>query len=91
MAVVDVAPFVVFLLVGVVAGRFLSGSIAWFLALSLPVAHFGLSLLTGRAGNDLLSYVVPVNLLLLAIAVLGLLGGRSLRRRRKAAGAHRRS
>ncbi len=83
MAVIDVAPFAVFLLVGGVAGRFLPGSAAWVLALSLPVAHFGLSLLTGRAGDDLLSYVVPVNLLLLGLAVLGLLGGRSLRRRRR--------
>lgn len=81
MAVVDVAPFAVFVLVGAVAGRFLPGSAAWLLALFPPVAHFGLSVLTGRAGDDLLSYVVPVNLLLLGVAVLGLLGGRALRRR----------
>lgn len=81
VAVVDVAPFVVFLLVGAVAGRFLPGSAAWLLALFPPVAHFGLSVLTGRAGDDLLSYVLPVNLLLLGLAILGLLGGRALRRR----------
>jgi hypothetical protein len=55
VAVVDVAPFVVFLLLGAVAGRFLPGSAAWLLALFPPVAHFGLSVLTGRAGDDLLS------------------------------------
>lgn len=81
MAVIDIAPFVACLLVGAVAGRFLPGSAAWLLALFPPVAHFALSVLTGRAGDDLLSYVVPVNMLLLGLAVLGLLGGRALRRR----------
>ncbi len=81
VAVVDVAPFVVFPLVGAVAGRLLSGSAAWALALLPPAAHFGLSVVTGRAEEDFLSYVVPVNLLLLGLAALGLLGGRVLRRR----------
>lgn len=82
MAVVDVAPFVVVLVIGVLAGRFLTGSVAWLAALTPPVAHFALSVLTGRAGDDLFSYVVPVNLLLLGLAVLGLLGGWALRRRK---------
>ncbi len=47
MAVIDIAPFVACLLVGAVTGRFLAGSAAWLLALSPPVAHFGLSVLTG--------------------------------------------
>lgn len=47
VALVDLTPFVVFLLVGVVAGRFLSGAVAWLLALSPPVAHLGLGVLTG--------------------------------------------
>jgi hypothetical protein len=81
VAVIDVAPFVFFLLVGAVAGRFPPGLAAWFLALFPPVALLGLSVLTGRAAEDLLSHVVPVNLLLLGLAVLGVLGGRSLRRR----------
>lgn len=82
MAVVDVAPFVVLLLIGVLAGRFLTGPVAWLAALAPPVAHFALSVLTGRAGDDLFSYVVPMNLLLLGLAVLGLFGGRALGRRR---------
>ena len=79
---VDVAPFVAFILVGALAGRFLPTSAAWLIALVLPVAHFGVSVFTGRAGEDLLSYVVPVNLVLLALAVLGLLAGRARHRRR---------
>lgn len=81
MAVIDAAPFVGFLLVGAAAGRFGPWSAAWLLALFPPVAHFGLSVLTGRAGDDLLSYVLLVNLPLLGLAVLGLLGGQRLRRR----------
>jgi hypothetical protein len=81
VAVVDVAPFLVVLLIGVLAGRSLSGSVAWLAAVAPPVAHFALSVFTGRAGDDLLSYVVPVNLLLLGLAVLGLFSGRAIRRR----------
>jgi len=69
--------------VGAVAERFLSGSAAWFTALFPlpPVAHVGLSVLNGGAGEDLLSYHVPVNFLLLGLAVVGLLSGRALHRR----------
>lgn len=80
VAVVDAAPFVVVVLIGVLAGRFPTGSGAWLVALAPPVAHFALSVLTGRAGDDFLSYVVPVNLLLLGLAVLGLVGAWGLRR-----------
>ena len=83
MAVIDVAPFVAFLLLGVLAGSLLPGLAAWLLALAPPLAHFGLSVLTGRAGDDLLSYVVPVNLLLVGLAGSGVLVGRALRRRRR--------
>jgi len=44
--------------------------------------HFALSIVTGRAKKDLFAYVVPVNLVLLGLAVIGLLGGRWLRGRR---------
>jgi len=91
VAVVDVAPFVVFLVVGAVAGRFLSGSAAWLVALFPPAVHLGLSVVTGRAGEDLFSYVVPVNLLLLGLAALGLLAGRALRRRTRATSSESRA
>ncbi len=89
VTVVDVAPFVVVLLVGAGAGRFVPGSAAWFIALLPPVAHFALSVLTGRAGEDLLSYVVPVNLVLLGLALMGLLSGQALRRRTRPLSARR--
>lgn len=50
------------------------------MAASLPLGHFVLSIVTGRAREGFLSYVVPVNLLLLALAVIGVLAGRRLRR-----------
>jgi hypothetical protein len=34
---------------------------------------------TGRASEDFLDYVLPVNVLLLGIAIIGLLSGRRLR------------
>ena len=81
MSVVDWAPFLVVLTAGVVAGALLTERLAWVIAASLPLGHFVLSIVTGRAREDFLSYVVPVNLLLLALAVFGVLAGRRLRRR----------
>lgn len=81
MSGVDWAPFFVVLLVGAAAGALLAGRLAWVVAVFLPVAHFILSIAMGRAGENFLGHVVPVNLVLLAIAVIGVLGGRWLRRR----------
>ncbi len=81
MNVIDIAPFGVFLLAGVICGRWVAGSWAWVIGLGLPVAHLVLSVVTGRAGDDLFSYVLPVNAALLGFGVLGILAGRSLRRR----------
>jgi hypothetical protein len=79
MALVDLAPFFVVLFIGAAAGRLLPGRVAWPGALLLPVGHFILSIATGRAREGFLSYVVPINLVLLALAVVGMLGGRWLR------------
>jgi len=81
MSVVDWAPFLVVFTAGVAAGALLTERLAWVIAASLPLGHFVLSIVTGRAREDFLSYVVPVNLLLLALAVIGVLAGRRLRRR----------
>ena len=48
--------------------------------LALPVAHFMLGVLTGRASEGVLTHVVPVNLILLGLAASGVLFGRSWRR-----------
>ena len=81
MSVVDWAPFLVVFLVAAAAGIFFRGRLASVIAVSLPIAHFILSIATDRANEDLLNYVVPVNLVLLAIAVIGVLGGHWLRKR----------
>ena len=81
MSLVDLAPFFVVFLVGAVAGRLLAGRLAWSVALIVPVVHVALSIATGRANEDLVAYVVPVNLLLLGMAIFGLLGGRWLQSR----------
>lgn len=81
MSLVDFAPFFVVFLVGAAAGRLLTGRLAWSVALFVPVMHFALSIVTGRAKEDLLAYVVPVNVVLLGIAIIGLIGGRWLRGR----------
>lgn len=81
MAAIDLAPFFVVFLVGLGCGRLLPRNAAWLVALTLPVAHFLVSVVTGRAGEDLLTYVVPVNLGLLGLAGAGVLIGRSWRRR----------
>ncbi len=81
MNVIDIAPFGAFLLVGVVSGRWVAGSWACLIGLALPVAHLVLSVVTGRAGDDLFSYVLPVNAALLGSGALGVLAGRSLRPR----------
>jgi hypothetical protein len=81
MDLVDFAPFVVVLLVGAVAGAFVPGHLAWWVALFVPAAHFALSVVTGRASEDSVDYVLPVNVLLLGIAIIGLLSGRRLRLR----------
>ncbi len=81
MSLVDFAPFFVVFLVGAVAGRLLAGRLAWSVALIVPVVHFALSIVTGRANEDFFAYVVPVNILLLGIAIIGLLSGRWLRGR----------
>lgn len=75
MTLVDFAPFFVVFLVGVVAGRLMAGSLAWSVALMVPVVHFALSIVTGRANEVFFAYVVPVNILLLGIAIIGLLAG----------------
>lgn len=82
MSLLDIAPFFVVFLVGVAAGHLLAGRWAWSVALFVPVMHFALSIVTGRAKEDLFAYVVPVNLVLLGLAIIGLLGGRWLRGRR---------
>lgn len=81
MSVVDWAPFLVVFLVAAAAGVLIKGRLAWVIAVSLPFAHFIFSIATGRASEDFLTYVVPVNLVLLAIAVIGVLGGHWLGKR----------
>lgn len=81
MSVVDWAPFLVVFLVAAAAGILFTARLAWVIAVFLPIAHFILSLTTGRANEDFLNYVVPVNLVLLAIAVIGVIGGHWLRKR----------
>lgn len=80
MSVVDVAPFAVVFLVGLFCGRVLRGWLAWAVGLALPVGHFLLSVATGRAGEELVSYVIPVNVVLLVVAGVGVLSGRYWRR-----------
>jgi hypothetical protein len=81
VSVVDWAPFLVAFIFGAAAGAIFAGRSAWVMAVSLPVAHFVLSIATGRAREGFLDYVVPVNLALLVIAVIGVLAGRRLRPR----------
>jgi cell division protein FtsX len=81
MSFVDWAPFLVVFLVAAAAGVLFTGRLAWVIAVFLPLAHFAVSIATGRANEDFLDYVVPVNLVLLAIAVIGVLGGHWLRKR----------
>jgi hypothetical protein len=81
MTVVDWAPLLVVFTAGVAAGVLLTERLAWVTAASLPLGHFVLSIVTGRAREGLLGYVVPVNLLLLGLAVVGVLAGRRLRKR----------
>ena len=76
MNVIDVAPFAAFLLAGVVCGRWVAGPWAWGIGLALPVAHLVLSVVTGRAGDDLGGYVLLVNAALLGLGAVGVLGGR---------------
>ncbi len=82
MSLVDWAPFLVVFCVGLAAGSLVTGGRAWAIAVSLPLGHFVLSVVTGRAREDFLGYVVPVNVVLLAIAVIGVLSGRRLRNHR---------
>jgi hypothetical protein len=84
MTVVDWAPFLVVFTAGVTAGALLTKRLAWVIAASLPLGHFVLSIVTGRAREDLLGYVGPVNLLLLPLPVVGVLAGRRLRKRQVA-------
>ncbi len=81
MTVVDIAPFFAALVAGAACGRWIPGRWAWIVGLVLPVAHFLLSVATGRASEGFATYVVPVNVALLALAALGVLAGRSLRQR----------
>ncbi len=80
MSLVDVAPFVAVFVVGLFFGRMIRGRAAWAVGLALPVGHFLLSIATGRAGDELFSYVIPVNAVLLVIAAVAVLVGRSWRR-----------
>lgn len=76
MTVIDVAPFIVAFIVGVLCGRFIASGLAWVVAVALPTAHFVLSVVTGRAGEDLLSYVIPINAALACAAAAGVVLGR---------------
>lgn len=78
MGFVDVAPFVVVFFVGLASGRFLHGRWAWA-GLVLPLLHLVVSIMTGRAGDDLLTYVIPINAFLLGIAAGGIVAGRAWR------------
>ncbi len=80
MAATDVAPFIAVFIVGAVAGRLIAGRLAWVVALAFLVAHFLLSVGTGRAGDELFAYVVPVNIVLLVLAAFGAGVGRAARR-----------
>lgn len=81
MNAVDIAPFLVVFVVGAAAGRFTAGRMAWWIAAIIPGAHFVLSIVTGRTSEEFLGYVVPVNIVLLGVAVVGVLTGRWLRGR----------
>ncbi len=80
MHFVDVAPFFVAVLIGVAAGCLFRGRWAWA-CLAFPLTHLLVSVLTGRAGEDLFTYVVPVNAVLGLVTVVGLVLGRLLRKR----------
>jgi hypothetical protein len=79
MRFVDVAPFFVAMLIGVAAGCLLRRW-AWA-CLAFPLTHLLVSVLTGRAGEDLFTYVVPVNAVLGLVTVVGVVLGRLLRKR----------
>lgn len=79
MRFVDVAPFVAVLIIGFAAGRLLPGRWPWA-CLVFPAAHLFVSIASGRAGDDLWSYVIPINAILAALTVGGMFVGR-LRRR----------
>lgn len=51
----------------------MAGRLAWSVALIVPIVHFALSIVTGRANEQFFAYVVPVNILLLGSAIIGLL------------------
>ena len=76
MSAVDVGPFIAVLIVGLVCGRFVRSRRAWAVALALPAAHFVLSVVTGRADEDLFSYVIPINAALACLAAVGVVLGR---------------
>lgn len=80
MAVLHLSPFFVAFLVGFGCGRLLPRNAAWLPALALPAAHFVVSVVTGRAGEELLTYVVPVNLALFGLTGAGVLIGGAWRR-----------
>ena len=81
MRVVDWAPFLVAFIAGAAAGA-LTRRMARFLAAAFPGGHLILSIATGRAKEGFLDYVVPVNLAVLAFAVIGVLVGRRIPKRR---------
>lgn len=68
---IDVGPFIVVFVVGVLCGRLIASRVAWAAALALPAAHFILSVVSGRVGDDLFSYVIPINIALGFWPVLG--------------------
>ena len=78
MGLVDIAPFIVVFLLGAAAGRLFSGRLVWLVALALPILHFALSVLTGRAGDELFTYVLPANVALGVLAVVGVFAGQWL-------------
>lgn len=80
MRVVDWAPFPVAFVAGGAAGALLAGRLPWLVAVLLPVAHLVLGVAAGRVREGFVDYVVPVNLVLLAIARGGVLPGRWQRR-----------
>ena len=76
LTAIDVGPFIATFVIGVLCGRFVASRTAWVVAFGLPVAHFVLSAATGRAGEDLFSYVVPINIALAFAAGVGVAVGR---------------
>jgi hypothetical protein len=80
MSATDVGPFIIVLVVGVLCGRLIARRVAWVVALALPAAHFVLSVVTGRAGDDLVTYVIPINIALGCLAAVGAILGRLWRR-----------